>query len=130
MSLYSEKVYEKSFKGYNSKETYLNVCKWLAKNVYSKQGMSEYITVNVEKKTGVVKGKDVCKFIVTIYASIDEKEISVEYCEKCKTLYTVLYCMDKPKCEECKKNVYKKELSKRLQLIKDEIVRAIESEWN
>lgn len=116
MTAYSEKVYEKSFSDDVSKDAYLKACKWLAKNIYSKKS-SKYITVKISKKEPEDK-KEKPTFIVELFVTINEKEVKESVCDKCKQLHTMFYCIDKPKCEECKITVYKHELERQTMGIK------------
>ena len=116
MTLYSEKIFEKSFSDEISKEAYLKACKWLAQNVYSKSS-SEYLTVKVTKVKTTKKQNPT--FLVEIFVSIDEKEIKNSVCEKCRLMHSMFYCIDKPRCDECKLTVYKKELERQMRNIKN-----------
>lgn len=100
-SKYSEFLCERRFINKVSKQAYLDACKWLAVNVYSKPDLSKFITVQVEKE-----GKKT--FIVRLFMTVDEKEISDNHCQKCKHLHTIFYSIEKPDCSKCKMRVYKK----------------------
>lgn len=108
-SRYSELLYEKTFKDEVSKDAYLKVCKWLAKNVYSKVELSQYITVQIIKEQ--VKKKQLPTFTVKLFITVDEKEIKDSYCDKCKHLHTIFYSIDSPDCNTCKLNGYRKQLN-------------------
>lgn len=114
MNVYSEKFYEIKFSDKVSKTAYLEACKWLAQNVYSKP-ISEYITVKITKE--VVK-KNIT-FKVELYASINENEVKEDFCKKCKQMHTIFYCIEKPECDKCKAYVYKKKLYDRIKGIKE-----------
>lgn len=127
MSVYSEKVYEKEFTDKVSKTAYLDACKWLASHVYKNPKLSNYITVKIVKEEK--KGK--FTFKVIIYASIDEKEVKEEFCNKCKQLHTIFFCVEKQNCSECKMFGYKKHLESKVSNVKNFIQEVLEEyeEW-
>lgn len=116
MSIYGETLLTKYFSNKVSKEAYLQACKWLAKNVYSKPDLSKYVTVKIEK---VKSKKQESTFKITLFVVIDEKEVNESYCKKCKHLYTLLYSIDKPKCDECKLQAYKRNLLNQIENLFD-----------
>lgn len=101
---FMEKVFEKEFSDVVSKNAYLEACKWLAKNVYGKEGLNDYISVKIEKQKAKKNKKYVFK--VVIYTIVDANELKEEFCKKCKMLHTTFYCVDKINCEECKMFAY------------------------
>ena len=101
---YSEKFYEISFSDKISKQAYLNACKWLAKNVYSKVELSKYVSVQIIKDTE----RQLPTFTVILYITVDEKEMKDNYCSKCKNLHTIMYAIDKPNCSSCKMEGYRR----------------------
>lgn len=105
-SFYSELFYKIEFSDKVSKKAYLNACKWLATNVYSKDEFSEYVTVKITKN----KERKLPTFTVKLFITIDEKEMCNEYCGKCKQLHTIFYSVDKPDCTACKLNGYRYKL--------------------
>jgi hypothetical protein len=105
--LYCETVLRKEFTNEVSKQAYLDACKWLAKNVYSKVELSKLITVKVEKQE--LKKGQLPTFIVTLYATYDEEGLVNEYCHKCKQLHSLLYSVEKPKCDLCKMLAFRKQ---------------------
>lgn len=102
-SRYSEFLCERKFINKVSKQAYLDACKWLAMNVYSKPDLTKFITVQIEKEGDKT-------FIVRLYMTVDEREIKDSYCSKCKQLHTIFYSIDKIDCGKCKMNVYRKQL--------------------
>lgn len=117
LSMYSEKVYEKIFTNKISKQAYLDACKWLAKNVYGSK-YSDYLTVQIQKQEQKKKEEEFT-FVVTVYACVNESEIKKKHCSKCQQFYTLFYCVDKPKCEECKYTVYKKSREQEIKNIRN-----------
>lgn len=100
---YSVKAFEKYFSKEESKQAYLKLCKWLAKNVISNVEFSKNITYQIEK----VEGK-LPTFKLTLFATIEEEDIADDYCLKCKQLSNLLYSNIKPDCEHCKMSGYMK----------------------
>lgn len=117
MIVYSEKIYEKSFTDTISKNAYMKACKWLAINVYGKGDLPKYITVKLTKQQ--TKKKDKTKFIVELFATINENEVQENFCYKCKHLHTIFYSIDKPECQKCNMFVYRQRLSEQLKGIKE-----------
>ena len=117
MNIYSEKFFEQKFSDKVSKKAYLDACKWLAQNVYSKP-VSEYVTVKITKVEPTRKNPKTT-FVVELYASINENEVKDNFCNKCKQMHTIFYCIDKPECEKCKAFIYKKNLYDRIKGIKE-----------
>lgn len=95
---YSERFFEISFSDKISKQAYLKACKWLAVNVWGKEGLSEYVSVKILKNSTY----KLPTFDVELYITMDGTGMKDEYCHKCKTLHTVMYSMDKPNCHTCK----------------------------
>jgi hypothetical protein len=122
--LYSEIILQKNFSNQISKQAYLDACKWLAKNVYSKVELAKFVTVNVEKQEA--KKKQLPTFIVTLYATYNEEEMANSYCEKCRQLHNLLYSVEKPKCDTCKMLAFRKQKSKNLQGIKETLKEVID----
>lgn len=104
---YSEKICEKEFSDEISKKAYLDLCRWLAVNVYNKDELSEHCLVNITKKK-VAKGQ-LPTFVLTLHYSWDEQEAAHDYCQKCKQLNTLLYSVEKPNCQTCKLEGYRKQ---------------------
>lgn len=100
---YSVKIFEKSFSDEVSKDAYLKACKWLAKNLYSKDELAEMIHVNVKKEESQLP-----TFVVSLYLVNDENECKECHCKKCRTISTVFYQVEKPDCDHCKMNAYMK----------------------
>lgn len=127
MIVYSEKVYEKDFSDEISKKAYLEACKWLATYVYGRGNLSEYITVQIQKQ----QKKKKPTFRVTLFITINEKEVKESYCKKCQQLHTIFYCIDKPNCSECKITGYRKQLQEKVSGIKDMVKEILieDEEW-
>jgi hypothetical protein len=123
---YSEIFYKKTFKNKISKQAYLEACKWLALNVYSKVELSKLITVNILKQS--VKKGQLPAFVVTLYVNYDEDEDLKEYCHKCRQLHSLLYSIDKPNCELCKLSAFCKVKHEHLALLKQTVKEIVADE--
>ena len=127
---YSEFVFEKEFTNEISKKAYLEACKWLAQNVYSKPDLSKYLIVQILKETRKIKKKQMYIFKVRLFVSINENEVSEECCKKCKQLYTIFYCIDKPDCRTCKMNSYKRTLENNIKNLKETLENKFNEEFD
>ena len=123
VSQYTEFIGEKEFFDIEPKKAYLNACKWLATNVYSKPDYSKHICVEILKVQNK-KGTKV-KFIVKLYCMIDESEQKRNYCLKCREMANILYSVNSPKCEECRMYGYRSRLQNEMvnmkKILKDEV---------
>lgn len=104
---YAEKFYEISFSDKISKQAYLKACKWLAVKVYGKEELSKYVSVKIRK----MQDTQLPTFKVMLYITVSEKDQKNGYCDKCKSLHTVMYSVDKPECQLCKVEGYRKTLN-------------------
>lgn len=120
------KVFEKEFSNVVSKNAYLEACKWLAKHVYGKPGINDFISVKIEKQNNKKSKKYVFKVI--IYVITDAKELKDEFCKKCKMLHTTFYCVDKINCEECKMFAYQNNVEDNLKRIANFVKETLEED--
>ena len=97
----SYEIFSKTFKNKISKEAYMSCMKWLAIHVFSKEEISKNVSVKIEK----VKAK-IPTFKLTIFVNVDSDNIKGRFCEKCKSVYTTFYQVEKMNCLECKANAY------------------------
>jgi hypothetical protein len=98
------KIFQKTFKNKVSKTAYMEAMKWLAKNVYSKDELSENISVKIQKD----KKSKIPTFIVTLFMDVDFEGLHSNFCEQCKRVYNSFYQVEKMNCYECKANAEKK----------------------
>lgn len=112
INMYSELLCERKFKNKVSKKAYLDACKWLAINVYSKPDLTKYITVNITKEKGNV-------FVVKLFMSINERDVKLNYCLKCQQLHSLFYSIDKIDCSMCKMNNYRNEIHNQIKNMVD-----------
>lgn len=129
-SLYSELIYEKQFIGIDEDKTYLEACRWLKENVYTKPDILNNITVKLERFTSKKSSK--VKFTVKVFCSSDEMEQRRRYCCDCQTLSAILYSVESPKCETCKMFGYRKRLESEMVNKKKFLKEVIEEneKWN
>ena len=95
---YSEKFFGISFSDKISKQAYLKACKWLAVNVWGKEELSKYVTASIRKNSSYT----LPTFDVDLYITMDGHEKEGEYCQKCRSLHTVMYSIDRPECGTCR----------------------------
>lgn len=124
MITYSEKVYEKSFSNEVSKQAYLDACVWLAKHVYSRGNLPNYISVKIVKAEKKIKNKFVFK--VEVFATIEEDKVYENFCYKCKQMHTIFYSIDKPECCKCNMFVYRQRIAENMQGVKSHISEILE----
>ena len=106
ISKYSEKFFELDFSHKISKQAYLNACKWLAVKVYGKEELSKYVTVQIVKQTD----RKLPTFTVSLYITVAEKDLKIDYCNKCKNLHSLM-SVGSPDCNTCKMQGYRNYLS-------------------
>ena len=109
---YSEFLYERKFMNKVSKQAYLDACKWLAVNVFSKPDLSKYITVQIVKEKKNI-------FNVKLFMTIDEREIKTNYCLRCQQLHNLFYSIEKVDCNTCKLHAYRNELHNQIKNMVD-----------
>lgn len=92
-----KKIITKRFVSKKQKDAYLDACRWLGKNVYSKDEFAKNFFVKVEK----LKDSKFPTFEVTLYFQIDENEKKTEHCMKCKRVHSTFYSSDGVRCDKC-----------------------------
>ena len=105
-SKYSEKFFEIEFSNKVSKKAYLNACKWLAVKVYGNEELSRYVSVQIVKQ----KERKLPTFTVSLYITVEEKDLKIEYCNKCKSLHSLM-SVGPPDCNTCKMQGYRNYLN-------------------
>lgn len=105
---YATLVLEKQFQDKISKEAYLKACKWLAKNVYSKDELANNVQVKITK---TIESK-LPTFTVSIFAIENYSEFKTNLCKKCQTISTIFYQVEKPNCDYCKVSAFDKNMEK------------------
>lgn len=106
---YLIKVLSKQFQHEISKQAYLDACKWVAVNIINnKQVELQDITWNIAK---VSKEGQLPTFKLTVYASINEKDVRENHCEVCKQVHNLFYMnKEEANCAECKLKAFQKRL--------------------
>ena len=102
MSKVSYKILDKKFKNENSKQAYLDACKWIAQNIVSKKEISNNISIKITK----IENVKIPTFNVELIVDVDRKKLQEDFCGKCKHIYNTFYQVDKMHCEECKMKAY------------------------
>ena len=104
------KVLTKEFsnpQGY--KDTYLDVCKWIATNIISKVEVGDVLwTTRKDKKA------ELPTFILDLFINLDTKEHEEKLCLRCKEIQTGFYMTGKINCNECKLVAYRNQMDQRM----------------
>lgn len=120
---YSDEVAHFDFSGDNSKETYLKACKWIAKNIVSKEDEFGDITFSIKKmiKAGLPT------FRVTLYASLDESEENNRMCTACKEVHNSFF-KNSEMCGTCRKEAFRARVTDRI-AIKAQYIKERMKSW-
>lgn len=100
---YVEKVFVKDFVGENKKETYLKMWKWTASNILSASAGIKDVMFDVEQ---IELGEDKVKFRLTVYVSLEEKEVNDTLCRVCKELHSSFF-LSSESCNLCRAQAYR-----------------------
>ena len=107
---YSQRLFRKQFTSEeSSKDAYMELCKWLAKNVISKKDEIGEMTFEINK----VKA-DYPTFELTLYAMLDENDVNKLHCDACKEAHRLFYVGNEAKCDSCAVNAYRTRMKQRL----------------
>lgn len=109
------KFYQRDFSGEGSKTTYLEACKWVAKNVISKEVEIGGDTFWRIKK---VKDADLPTFRLELYAMLDSEESTKGFCNRCQEFHKAFYLNQQYNCDACNYTAFKKQMEQKLQIKK------------
>lgn len=116
-----KRILKKEFKNKNSKEAYLEACKWLANNVVSNDFVSSRTTYSIQKTRNEETGLYV--YVLELFVKVDEKEIMNKHCAICKETHSSFFINEETNCNWCKIAAFDRrlesELSKFGSLVKD-----------
>lgn len=98
----------------DSKKTYLNVCKWVAKNIVSKVEIGETFW-KIEK----VSKSNLPAFRLELYAVLSEKEIQEKFCDKCRSFHSSFYINAQVNCSVCQMQNYIGGIAQKLEIKKN-----------
>lgn len=120
---YTVKVLEKYFYNEVSKQAYLDVSKWLAQKIISRQDEIGLVSWNVSK---VSQPGEIPCFKLTLFVDVDEETVRGRHCEICKQVHNLFYMNhDQSHCSECKLKSYfsrlDEEAQDRMKVIKEKI---------
>ena len=101
---YCEQFFRIGFSDPVSKKAYLKACKWLALHVYGNHELAQYVSVQVEK----LGEAELPTFEVRLYIMLNENDLKLGYCGKCRSLSSMLYFAQAPDCNSCKMQAYRK----------------------
>lgn len=122
---YSERVFRKKFTDeYSSKKAYLTACEWLAKNIVSRREKIGDFTFGIERD----KNEEKPTFVLSVYVSMDEKEVNDQHCKVCKEVHKLFYVNEKDSnCNSCSMMAYRKRMHEKIsvkrQYMKEVLVR-------
>ena len=109
---YTERVFRKEFSDEDPKRAYRMTCEWLAKNVINREDeVGEY-----EFKITKVKNAENPTYQLTLYASLDEKEVNDQHCKICKETHSIFFCNSHWDCNKCDTNAYRKRMQDKLKI--------------
>lgn len=107
---FSERIFHKTFTASKSKDAYLMLCEWLARNVISKKDEIGEFTYEVEK----VKDAEQPTFKLSLYASLNEKEVIDQHCRVCKEVHNLFYENSEYNCNLCREQAYRKRMQEKI----------------
>jgi hypothetical protein len=105
--------FKKNFKNKDSKKAYLKACRWIAKNVISKNTEEEITTFQINKIPN-----DIPTFEVILYCCLDEIDIKESFCNACKEIHKSFFINENFNCNECKMNGYRNRCRKNITIKK------------
>lgn len=114
------KYYEKDFRGEDSKNTYLKVCKWIAKYVIS----DPHTSVTSWKITKTHDDLDGCIFKLELYTMLDLQEMDERFCKVCREVHKVFF-ENCEICNVCRKQAYARRMQDALSISKDYLAQRI-----
>lgn len=109
---YAEKIFRKRFSAERSKDAFLKAAEWLAKNVISKKDEIGDFTFGIEK----VKDSEQPTFELTLYVSLDEKEVMERHCKICEEVHKLFYVNEENNCNSCSVKAYRKRMEEAIKI--------------
>lgn len=92
------------------KAAYLKACKWIAKNIMSKQVEIGETYWKIEK----VADTDCPTCHLELYAALDTKDTERIFCDACKDFHCKFYINEEYNCNSCKMKAFKKQHESKL----------------
>jgi hypothetical protein len=100
MADYSKRILSKIFKDKNSKNCYLQVCRWVANNIVSDDNISKFCSYTIVKKYNEQMG--VYEYTLEVYAKISQAEVKNHHCQICKETHGLFFMSEETNCNWCK----------------------------
>lgn len=104
MEIYASSVFKKTFRGKVSKDTYLDVCKWLAKNVVSNEVINSNVIYTIEKSYEAESRMYV--YTINLFAKLKKEDVEERHCGICKEINSSFLMQEEIKCDWCKLQAY------------------------
>jgi uncharacterized paraquat-inducible protein A len=108
---FTVKYFEKMFYNDDSKEAYLEACKWLATNVISKVEVRDSL-VQITKLPQ--EKSDLPTFKLELFAQLDDTEERSRFCERCQEFHKLFYINQQFNCDKCNMTAYNENMKTRL----------------
>ena len=90
--------FSKEFSASESKDAYLKACRWVANNVVSKTTDIGETFWKIEK---VLSTESKTTFKLELYCTIDMKEETKKFCERCKSFHKSFFINENYNCSRC-----------------------------
>ena len=108
------KFFEIQFSGENTKEAYLECCRWIAENVLK----VKVETGDILEKITKVSDTSFPTFKLELYATLDEKKFREGFCNRCQEFHKAFYLNQQYNCDACNMVAYLKQMEERLKIVK------------
>ena len=112
MSMYCEQIFSITFTCKTRKQSYLEGCKWVAKNILSNEKLKS-IFIEYEKV------KDSTSIKVNLYTYIKEDEVREQHCNICKELHKTIFITEDTNCAWCRIKGYQNRIDRNLNVKKE-----------
>jgi hypothetical protein len=124
MSDLSKRILTKKFVDKNSKSCYLDVCKWVAQNIISKDDVCKNCSYSVKKKYKSELG--LYEYTLDVYANISYSDVKKHHCRICKETHSSFFISEETNCNWCKINALEKrveeDIKKKQKYIKEKML--------
>jgi uncharacterized paraquat-inducible protein A len=107
------KFFEKEFTDEDSKQAYLNACKWVAQNIISKVEISDTMW-KIEKKPKA----SYPTFQLELYCMLNDTEGEKGFCTRCKELHCSFFVNEEYNCNRCNMKAYLRQAEDKLRIKK------------
>lgn len=121
--LVSVSFFTKTFKGSSNKDAYLNVCKWIAKNVLNDESKIKETFWKIERE-------DIGVYKLTLYCTLDYKDRERKFCESCQKYHKRFYYNEDRDCSRCNLKAFKKRIDENLSIKRNYRKELVKKETN